>query len=121
MLFRGFERRRPPFTLALVGLVVLLTGLTGAVIGGLAWHDQRTRSRALLDTAMAQAARLTAAHAQRVLEDAESIARLGPELVRRGRLDPNDMRALEAFTQAVLRAHPHVSWVSYGDRDDRYR
>jgi hypothetical protein len=34
----GFLRRRPPFTLALVGLVVLLTGLTGAVIGGLAWR-----------------------------------------------------------------------------------
>ena len=29
--------RRPPFRLALVGLVVLLTGLTGAAIGGLAW------------------------------------------------------------------------------------
>ena len=120
MRFRGFERRRPPFTLALVGLVVLLTGLTGAVIGGLAWHDQRVRSRALIDTAMAQAARLTAAHAQRVLEEAESIARLGPELVQRGRLDPNDPRALEAFTQAVLRAHPHVSWVSYGDRRNSF-
>jgi class 3 adenylate cyclase len=117
---RGFERRRPPFTLALVGLVVLLTGLTGAVIGGLAWRDQRVRSRALIDTAMAQAARLTAAHAQRVLEDAESIARLGPELVQRGRLDPNDAQALEAFTQSVLRAHSHVSWVSYGDRRNRF-
>jgi adenylate cyclase len=117
---RGFERRRPPFTLALVGLVVLLTGLTGAVIGGLAWRDQRVRSRALIDTAMAQAARLTAAHAQRVLEDAESIARMGPELVQRGRLDPNDAQALEAFTQSVLRAHSHVSWVSYGDRRNRF-
>jgi sigma-B regulation protein RsbU (phosphoserine phosphatase) len=117
---RGFERRRPPFTLALVGLVVLLTGLTGAVIGGLAWRDQRVRSRALIDTAMAQAARLTAAHAQRVLEDAESIARLGPELVQRRRLDPNDAQALEAFTQSVLRAHAHVSWVSYGDRRNRF-
>ena len=120
MRLRGFERRRPPFTLALVGLVVLLTGLTGAVIGGLAWRDQRVRSRALIDTAMAQAARLTAAHAQRVLEDAESIARLGPELVQRGRLDPNDAQALEAFTQSVLRAHAHVSWVSYGDRRNRF-
>src|SRR4029450_8727370 len=29
-------------------------------------------------------------------------------------------QALEAFTQAVLRAHSHVSWVSYGDRRNRF-
>ena len=50
--------------------MVVLTGLTGAVIGGLAWREQRIRSRALLDSAMAQAARLTAAHAARVFDDA---------------------------------------------------
>ena len=112
--------RRPPFTLALVGLVVVLTGLTGGVIGGLAWHEQRERSRLLVDAAMAQAARLTAAHAGRVLEDAESVARLGPQLVAQGQLDPADERALERFTLAVLRAHPGLSWVSYGDRHDRF-
>src|SRR4029434_8960431 len=67
-----------------------------------------------------QAARLTAAHAQRVLEDAESIARLGPELVQRGRLDPNDATAPAGLTQAVLPEHYHVSWVSYGDRRNRF-
>jgi adenylate cyclase len=103
-----------------VGLVVLLTGLTGAIIGGLAWREHRTRSRALLDTAMAQAARLTAAHAERVLEDAAASARLGPELVQQQQLDPRDPRALERFTLAMLRAHSHVSWVSYGDRQDRF-
>jgi adenylate cyclase len=103
-----------------VGLVVLLTGLTGAIIGGLAWREHRTRSRALLDTAMAQAARLTAAHAERVLEDAAATARLGPELVQQEQLDPRDARALERFTLAMLRAHQHVSWVSYGDREDRF-
>jgi len=100
--------------------VVLLTGLTGAVIGGLAWREQRTRSRALLDAAMAQAARLTAAHAARVFEDAEATARVGLYLVQQRLLDPNDPRALEHFVLAMLRAHPHVSWVSYGDRADRF-
>ena len=99
--------------------MVLLTGLTGAVIGGLAWREQRTRSRARLDAAMAQAARLTAAHAARVFEDAEATARVGLYLVQQSLLDPNDPRALELFVLAVLRAHPHVSWVSYGDRQER--
>jgi sigma-B regulation protein RsbU (phosphoserine phosphatase) len=99
---------------------VLLTGLTGALIGGLAWREQRARSRALVDAAMVQAARLTAAHAARVLDDAESVARLGPQLVELGQVDPGDPRALERYTLAVLRAHPHLSWVSYGDRDDRF-
>src|SRR6185295_7180446 len=109
-------RRRPPFTLALVGLVVLLTGLTGVIIGGVAWREQRGRSRALLDAAMSQAARLTAAHAGRVLEDAGAVARLGPELVQQGQLDLANDQALERFTLAVLRVHPHLSWVSYSDQ-----
>src|SRR5262245_19414493 len=98
----------------------MLTGLTGVIIGGVAWREQRARSRALLDAAMAQAARLTAAHAGRVLEDAGAVARLGPELVQQGHLDVADDRALERFTLAVLRAHPHLSWVSYGDQADRF-
>jgi len=113
--------RRPPFTLALVGLVVLLTGLTGAIIGGVAWREQRARSRALLDAAMTQAARLTAAHADRVLEDAAATARLGAEFVQQGQLDQDGGdRALERFLLAVLHAHPHLSWVSYGDRANRF-
>lgn len=116
----GFRRRRPPFRLALVGLVVLLTALTGAVIGGLAWREQRAASRALIEAAMAQAARLTAAHAARVFEDAEASVRVGPGLVAQGQLDPDDFVALEHFTLAILRSHPHVSWVSYGDRHDRF-
>lgn len=100
--------------------MVLLTGLTGAVIGGLAWRDQRARSRALLDAAMAQAARLTAAHAARVFEDAEASVRLGPLLVGQRQLDADDAAALERYTLAVLRAHAHLSWVSYGDRRNRF-
>ena len=122
LLWRRFPslRRRPPFTLALVGLVVLLTGLTGVIIGGVAWREQRGRSRALLDAAMAQAARLTAAHAGRVLEDAGAVARLGPELVQQRQLDLANDQALERFTLAVLRVHPHLSWVSYSDQADRF-
>jgi adenylate cyclase len=100
--------------------VVVLTGLTGAVIGGLAWREQRIRSRALLDAAMAQAARLTAAHAARVFEEAEATVRLGQQLVQQRQIDPADTGALERFTLAVLHGQPHVSWVSYGDRDDRF-
>jgi adenylate cyclase len=99
---------------------VLLTALTGAVIGGLAWREQRARSRALLDAAMAQAARLTAAHAARVFEEAESTVRVGLQLVSQGQLDPADPAAIERFALAMLRAHQHVSWVSYGDRRDRF-
>src|SRR5215831_16038003 len=99
----------------------MLTGLTGAIIGGVAWREQRARSRALLDAAMTQAARLTAAHADRVLEDAAATARLGAELVQQGQLDhPADDRALERFVLAVLHAHPHLTWVSYGDRQNRF-
>ncbi len=98
----------------------MLTGLTGALIGGLAWRSDRARSRALLDAAMAQAARLTAANADRVLEDAEASVRLGPALAAVGQLDPDDDAVLERFTLAVLRAHPQLSWVSYGDRDNRF-
>jgi len=91
--------RRPPFTLALVGLVVLLTGLTGAVIGGLAWREQRTR-RALLDAAMAQAARLTAAHAARVFENAEATALFGAPF---GRPDDAEraVRCVAAMQEAL--------------------
>jgi class 3 adenylate cyclase len=103
-----------------VGLVVLLTALTGAAIGGLAWREQRARSRALIDAAMAQAARLTAAHAHRLLQDAESTARFGSQLVQQGQLDPEDARALERFTLALLQAHPYLTWVSYGDRGNRF-
>ncbi len=113
-------RHRPPIRVALVGLVVLLTALTGITIGGLAWREQRARSRTLIDAAMAQAARLTVAHADRLLQDAESTARLGPQLARLGQLDTGDARDLEGFTLALLRAHPHLTWVSYGDRDHHF-
>jgi adenylate cyclase len=113
-------RWRPRFSVALVALVVALTAFTGATIGWLAWREQRAQSRALADAAMTQAARLVATHTARFLRDAEWSARLGPELVREGRLDPYDFDALETFVLGVLRAHPQLTWVSYGDREDRF-
>jgi sigma-B regulation protein RsbU (phosphoserine phosphatase) len=114
------QPRRPPFWVALVGLVVVLTAVTGLVLGGLGWRENRGTSRALVETAMAQTARLTAAHAARFLTNAEAAARLGPQLVTGGQLDPSDPAALERFTVAVLRSHPDLTWVSYGDREDRF-
>lgn len=112
--------RRPPFSVTLVALVVALTALTAATIGGLAWYEQQARSRALLDAAMEQAAGLVAGQASRFLRDAESAARLGPQLAAQGQLDPEDRRSLERFVLAVLGAHPHLTWVSYGDVTDRF-
>jgi adenylate cyclase len=111
---------RLPFSLALVGLAIGLTLLTGATLGILAWQERRALSRELLDGAMARTARLAATHVERFLRDAESTARLGPELVAEGLLDLADDDALERFALAALRSHPQLAWVSYGDRDDRF-
>lgn len=112
--------RRPPFSVALVVLVVTVTALTAATIAGLAWREQRARSHALLDAAMEQAAGLVAGQASRFLRDAESAARLGPQLIAQGQLDPDDPQSLERFVVTVLGAHPQLSWVSYGDLTDRF-
>ena len=111
---------RPPISLALVGLVMLLTAATGATLGALAWREKHAGSRALVDNAMAQAARMTADHAAEFLRHAESTVRLGPSLVARGLLAPDDFRALGDYALGVLRANPQLSWVSYGDRADRF-
>jgi class 3 adenylate cyclase len=111
---------RLPFSLALVGLAVGLTVLTAAMLGALAWQEKQAFSQELLDGAMARTSRLAATHIERFLRDAESAARLGPELVAQGLLDPAADRALERFALAALRAHPHLAWVSYGGRDDRF-
>ena len=111
---------RPPISLALVGLVTLLTAATGATLGALAWREKHAGSRALVDSAMTQAARMTADHAAAFIRYAESTVRLGPSLVARGLLDPNDFRALGEYALGVLRANPQLAWVSYGDRADRF-
>jgi class 3 adenylate cyclase len=113
-------RRRPPFWLALVLVVGGFTALTGTAIGVLAWRENYATSRSLLETAMARTARLATDQAEEFLRSAESAARLGPELVRAGALDPDDDAQLERFTLATLRAHPGISWVSYGAASERF-
>jgi class 3 adenylate cyclase len=111
---------RLSFSLALVGLAIGLTVLTGAVLGALAWQEKRAFSREIVDGAMARTGRLAAAQVERFLRDAESAVRLGPEMVAQSLLDPSSDGALERFTLATLRAHPHLAWVSYGGRDDHF-
>jgi class 3 adenylate cyclase len=104
----------------LVLVVAGVTAVTGAAIGGLAWRQNRATARALLETVVAQSARLAAEQTERFLRTAESAASLGPQLVRAGQLDPADPRALERVTLATLRGFPEFSWVSYGGADDRF-
>src|SRR5262245_4149876 len=111
-------RTRPPISIALVGLVTLLTAVTGATLGALAWREKLAGSHALVDGAMRQTARMTADHAAAFLRNAESVARLGPDLVGRGLLAPGDARAMAEYVLSVLRVNPQLTWVSYGDRDD---
>jgi class 3 adenylate cyclase len=113
-------KRRPPFSAALVALVVLVTGVTGAMLGGLAWREKRAGARALTGTAMRQVAALTAEHVVRFFDEAEPAARLGPLLAAQSVLDPGDLGGLERYLLSVLRAHPDLTWASYGDRDDRF-
>ena len=119
-LARTLTRLRPPFAVTLVGLVVLVTAGTAVTIGSLAWREQRERSRAIIDTAMAQTARLAAAHTQQFLREAESIARLGPQLVAQGQLDPREDRDVERFVLAALQSNPRLTWVSFSDAADRF-
>jgi sigma-B regulation protein RsbU (phosphoserine phosphatase) len=100
--------------------VAVLTAITGGAIGLLAWREQRATSTALVDAALLQASRLAAEHVTGFFHEAESTARLGPEMVARGLLDPDDERALSWYVLAVLRSHRSFSWVSYGDRQDRF-
>ena len=113
-------RRRPPFWVVLVLVVTGFAALTGTVIGGVAWWENRQSSRVLLEAVMAQTARLATDQAEEFLRSAESAVRLGPHLVRLGQLDPADARQLELFTLATLRSFPGVTWVSYGGADDRF-
>ena len=49
--------RRPAFSTALVALVALVTALTGALLGGLAWYEKRAGARALTGGSWARTSR----------------------------------------------------------------
>jgi sigma-B regulation protein RsbU (phosphoserine phosphatase) len=117
---RPHRLHRPSLAVALVALVVALTALTAVAIGGLAWREQLTRSRAIVDAASTQAARLAALHARQFLLAAETAAAVGPQLVAQGQLDPRDDRDVERFVLSLLRSHRQLTWVSYSDRGDRF-
>jgi sigma-B regulation protein RsbU (phosphoserine phosphatase) len=105
---------------ALTGLVVLVTAATGAILGFVGWRERLVGSRILAARAMTQASRLTVEHAARLLLQAEVAARQGPAFVRQGLLDPDDPRALERYTLAVLRGHGEFTGVGYVDRSDGF-
>lgn len=111
---------RLSFSVALVALAVGVTLLAGITLGALAWREKRSLSRQLMADTMARTAQLAAGHAELFLRDAESAVHLGPQMVTQGLLDPERREDLERFTLAVLRAHPRLAWVSYGDRSDRF-
>lgn len=67
----------------------------------MAWLDQRARAAALRDAATVQAARLAASEIARFLRHAEAIVSLGPQLVSRGTLDPDDDVNVAARLQAL--------------------
>ena len=113
-------RRRPPFWVVLVLVVTGFAAVTGAVIGGVAWWENRQTSRLLLETVMAQTARLATDQAEEFLRAAESAVRLGPQLVRLGELDPGNEDQLARFTLATLRSFPGITWVSYASAGDHF-
>src|SRR5512145_1100481 len=117
---RGRARWRPPFSLALIGLVVLVTAATGAILGFVGWRDKLVGSRILVARAMTQTSRLTVEHTASLLRHAEVAARQGPAFVRQGLLDPADPRVLDHYTLAVLRGHADFTGVGYVDRSDGF-
>jgi sigma-B regulation protein RsbU (phosphoserine phosphatase) len=117
---RARARWRPPFSLALIGLVVLVTAATGAILGFVGWRDKLAGSRILVARAMTQTSRLTVEHTASLLRHAEVAARQGPTFVRQGLLDPADLRALDRYTLAVLRGHADFTGVGYVDRSDGF-
>jgi sigma-B regulation protein RsbU (phosphoserine phosphatase) len=48
------------------------------------------------------------------------MARLGPQLVAQGQLNPQDDHDVERFVLAALQSNPRLTWVSFSDRRDRF-
>ncbi len=113
-------RRRPPFTVVLVAVVVGLLVIASGAIGGLSILHARRSTVALVSHAMGELAELTVGHTRAFLAEAEQLAAMGPGLVERGVLDPGDADRMGRYFLEVVRAHPRLAWASYGGVDDRF-
>jgi len=113
-------RRRPPFTVILVGVLGVLLVLASAAIGGLSIAHARRSTVALVNHAMAELAELTVGHTRVFLVEAEQLAAMGPGLVEQGLLDPSDDPQLGRYFTAVVQTHPQLAWASYGGTDDHF-
>ncbi len=113
-------RRRPPFTVILVGVLGVLLVAASAAIGGLSIVHARRSTFALVAHAMGELAELTVGHTRSFLAHAEQLAAVGPGLVEQGLLDPDDDAQLGRYFTAVVQSHPQLAWASYGSADDHF-
>lgn len=113
-------RRRPPFTVILVGVLGALLVVASAAIGGLSIAHARRSTVALVSHAMEELAELTVGHTRGFLAEAEQLAAVGPGLVDQGLLDPTADEQLGLYFTAVVQAHPQLAWASYGSADDHF-
>ncbi len=113
-------RRRPPFTVILVGVLGALLVVASAAIGGLSIAHARRSTVALVSHAMAELAELTVSHTRGFLDEAEQLAAVGPGLVEQGLIDPADGEQLGRYFTAVVQAHPQLAWASWGGADDHF-
>ena len=113
-------RRRPPFTVILVGVLGALLVAASAAIGGLSIAHARRSTVALVSHAMGELAELTVGHTRGFLSNAEQLAATGPGLVEQGLLDPADDDQLGRYFTAVVQAHPSLAWASWGADDDHF-
>jgi adenylate cyclase len=113
-------RRRPPFTVILVGVLGALLVTASAAIGGLSIVNARRSTVALVSHAMAELAELTVGHTRAFLAEAEHLAAVAPGMVEQGLLDPRDDVQLGRYFTAVVQAHPQLAWASWGGADDHF-
>jgi class 3 adenylate cyclase len=113
-------RRRVPFRVALVSLVVGAIGLSGAGLTALAWREAEAAAHAVMVVAVDEALASAAARTHELFQRAEAAVRQGPELAARGLIDATRPETVAAFVLAHLRAHPDLTWSCFGGADERF-